>query len=383
MDSMTENMKNHKTTVARYMLSASYFLIFSVLFAQAASAASVTLTWDRNQEPDIAGYKIYWGTSSRNYQNSTTVYDSATQPLKKSYNVSGLDEGRTYYFAVTAFDMANQESNFSHEIVRSTPAGNENEDSSWDEWYENQNFLEIGSAKITSFWKTIYFSGSRAFQHPVIIVSPPTYNEHEPCIVRIRNVTPYSFQIRIQEWLYLNWVHTSEEISFMVIEKGTHIMPDGSVWQAGTYILSGNLQWRGVNYVEAFEERPLVFNSSQTYNGSAPFTVRMTNSTAKRFTAAIQEEERRNYGHTYETIGYLAVEPSGDLNIQEIPCNHHYAEITDDPYGPQIFIEEERSRDSETWHVDEQTGILIINDHIFAHMQTTAGGDTAAIRIVK
>ena len=383
MDSMTENMKNRDTTVAKRLLSVSYFFIFFVLFAQTAWAANVTLTWDRNQEPDIAGYRIYWGTSSRNYQNSATVYDSATQPLERYYEVQGLEEGRTYYFAVTAFDLANQESDFSDEILKSIPLTNRSPASWWDEWYESQDFLEIGKEEVTNYWKTIYFSGNRIFSNPVIIVSPPTYNENDPCIIRIRNVTSESFEIRIQEWLYLDGIHESEDISYMVVEAGMHVLPDGSVWQAGTYTLRGTMDWDKIGYDEAFEDTPLVFNSSQTYNGSDTFTIRMRSSKATGFKAAIQEEENRNDGHVTETIGYLAVEPSGDLSIQEITANNSLTPLTDTTNGAQIFIEEEQSEDSETSHVDEQTGILIINGHIFAHMQTTAGGDTAAIRIVK
>jgi len=93
------------------------------IFPAIAQAASVTLTWDRNQEPDIAGYKIFYGTQSGQYNNSITVYDSATQPLQCSHTVAGLSEGTTYYFALKAFDLAGQESAYSDEISMSIPGG--------------------------------------------------------------------------------------------------------------------------------------------------------------------------------------------------------------------------------------------------------------------
>ncbi len=384
MDSLNENMINCKITTIKRLLRPSIFFIVFLLTAQTILAASVTVVWDRNPEPDIAGYKIYWGTSSRKYSNSATMYDSATLSFERTYKVTGLLEGQTYYFAVTAFDLLNQESDFSDEIEKTIAASNKTSDAWWDDWYETQDFLEIQTEKVTTYWKTIYFSPNRTFQNPVIIVSPPSYNEADPCVVMVRNVTSKSFRIKLKEWLYLDGRHASEDVSFIVIEAGVHVLPDGSVWQAGTYTLNGILNWKKIGYSEIFAERPMVFNTSQTYNESDTFTIRMNYSKVEGFKAAIQEEENRKYGrHVSETIGYLAIEPSGDLNLQEIMCNDHFTAVTDNPYGPKIFIEEEQSEDLETRHSKEQTGVMNINGHIFAHIQTFEDKDTAAIRIVE
>ncbi len=112
-------------------LTCVYFIL-----AQAAFAASVTLTWNRNQEPDIAGYKIYYGTSSHNYTESTTINDTATSPLQISHTVSGLGEGMTYYFAVKAFDLADHYSDYSQEVsvtIPGTDSGSEGNDGGQDD----------------------------------------------------------------------------------------------------------------------------------------------------------------------------------------------------------------------------------------------------------
>ena len=72
--------------------------------------ATFLLQWDPNLEPDIAGYKIHWGTSSRVYQKSVDV------GAVTSYELSGLDDGVTYYFAVTAYNAAGLESDYSNEV---------------------------------------------------------------------------------------------------------------------------------------------------------------------------------------------------------------------------------------------------------------------------
>jgi hypothetical protein len=64
---------------------------------------------------DIAGYKIYYGLTSRTYDFIKTV---GTQT---SYTLSGLEPGRTYYFTVTANDAAGNESRFSNEVSVTIP----------------------------------------------------------------------------------------------------------------------------------------------------------------------------------------------------------------------------------------------------------------------
>ena len=82
-----------------------------VLFPVIASGAAVGLAWDANTEPDLAGYKIYYGTASGNYSHSIDV-GNVTE-----YTLTGLDEGVTYYLAATAYDADNNESDYSVELI--------------------------------------------------------------------------------------------------------------------------------------------------------------------------------------------------------------------------------------------------------------------------
>jgi hypothetical protein len=87
------------------------FLACLFLLAPFAQAAQVTLAWDRNTEPDVAGYKVYVGVESRKYDR---VIDAGNET---SCVVSGLEEGWTYYFAATAYSSNNLESDFSNEVT--------------------------------------------------------------------------------------------------------------------------------------------------------------------------------------------------------------------------------------------------------------------------
>ena len=73
---------------------------------------SANLTWDANQEPDLAGYKVYYGTTSRNYTTPIDVGNSI------SSTVPNLAAGVQYFFSITAYDTSGYESIFSNEVSR-------------------------------------------------------------------------------------------------------------------------------------------------------------------------------------------------------------------------------------------------------------------------
>ena len=67
--------------------------------------ASVALDWADNTEPDLAGYRIYRSTSSGSNGSALTP-----DPVGSSYSDSGLDNGTTYFYVVTAVDTSGNES---------------------------------------------------------------------------------------------------------------------------------------------------------------------------------------------------------------------------------------------------------------------------------
>ena len=90
-------------------------LIILVCSAFEVEAAVVTLAWDLSSSPDIAGYRLYSGTTSGVY-SQTSELGNATSTL-----VSNLVTGKTYFFVVTAYNTMGVESAPSDEVSYLAP----------------------------------------------------------------------------------------------------------------------------------------------------------------------------------------------------------------------------------------------------------------------
>jgi hypothetical protein len=96
-------------------------VVFAMISTQVTFAAGVRLSWQGNSESDLAGYRVYYGTSSHSYTSMKEV------GLATTTDITGFTNGATYYFAITAYDSSGNESAQSDEIVASIPADSESE----------------------------------------------------------------------------------------------------------------------------------------------------------------------------------------------------------------------------------------------------------------
>jgi hypothetical protein len=85
------------------------FALFLILCPVSVLAADIELEWDASTGPNLAGYKVYYGTSPHVYSASIATGKQTTCTLRS------LPAG-TWYFAVTAYDAQGKESGFSNEV---------------------------------------------------------------------------------------------------------------------------------------------------------------------------------------------------------------------------------------------------------------------------
>ncbi|MBI4791280.1 MAG: DUF2202 domain-containing protein, partial [Deltaproteobacteria bacterium] len=95
-----------------------FLLVLFSLFANPLQAAELTFAWSPNTEPNLAGYKIYYGTASRTYSMIIDVGNPAIIDGKVTCPLTVLPQENTlFYFTATAYDGNGFESDYSTEVV--------------------------------------------------------------------------------------------------------------------------------------------------------------------------------------------------------------------------------------------------------------------------
>ena len=249
---------------------------------------------------------------------------------------------------------------------------------------------DLGGSNTGSNPKTISFT--RSLKQPVVFFGPPSENDSSPGVVQVNSVTNSAAEWQFREWNYLDGEHATENVSWLALEPGRYVFPDGGVWEVGTRELSAssaNGQFRPFQFSTSFPATPAVFLSPQTSNGSQSFHVRARDVHADGFSAALEEEESSDNGHAAETIAYLAIyhpDRSGTAvingqsyawNVKSVDADETAATVNQH----SVRVQEEQSFDQETGHIQESIDVLQIDNRIFAQSTTYIDPDTAALRV--
>jgi hypothetical protein len=92
-------------------------IVFAISPLAMFASQQAIITWNPAPQSGISGYRIYYGSSSGNYTNMVVV-GNVTNTV-----ISGLAEGKTYYFAATSYNVLGMESGFSNEAAFNVPSG--------------------------------------------------------------------------------------------------------------------------------------------------------------------------------------------------------------------------------------------------------------------
>jgi uncharacterized protein YkwD len=255
---------------------------------------------------------------------------------------------------------------------------------------EPEPFLQVGEIAVDHHWQTL--DVPQDLINPVLIAGVPTQNGIQPGVVQIQNESNQSdIKIRFREWNYLDKIHATESIAYLMVEEGVHQLSDGTVIQAGRFSISGTAQWNTILFADDFEDVPRVFVSLQSTHGIDTATLRIRNVNTDSFDASLIEQESMNTsGHTQEVAAYVAFfhpQNSGIIkinsssteiqySIEQMQLNHRWSDV----FGYSIKLEEEISRDKETFHTFENVDVLSIDNKLFAQIVSYIGADPVSLR---
>jgi hypothetical protein len=156
---------------------------------------------------------------------------------------------------------------------------------------------------------------SRQYQNPVVFVLAPSRDGPNTAVVRITDVSSDRFTLYVHEAPNHDGYHTSEAVSYLVLESGSWELTDGTRLEVGSVKSAATVGrritnvWETISFSTAFASEPIVFSQVQTYNDAHWVKTRQRNTTTSSFELALEEEEGKSIPHGLETIAWLAIEP--------------------------------------------------------------------------
>ncbi|HMC82164.1 MAG TPA: dockerin type I domain-containing protein [Candidatus Polarisedimenticolia bacterium] len=110
---MRANKTHRKRASSRLLGLVALGLIIALALPGLALAGTVSLAWDPVSDPDVAGYRVYYGTTSGVYTQFLSV-----AKLPTTADVKNLQDCKIYYLAVKALDSnGNESTGFSNEVA--------------------------------------------------------------------------------------------------------------------------------------------------------------------------------------------------------------------------------------------------------------------------
>jgi fibronectin type 3 domain-containing protein len=88
----------------------------AITLSPSIDAADFLFVWDPSPDPSVSAYGIYQRSGDSPYQKIDEVrVQDLDDPAHPSYRVTGLGDGATFWFAVTAISASDSESDFANQ----------------------------------------------------------------------------------------------------------------------------------------------------------------------------------------------------------------------------------------------------------------------------
>jgi peptidyl-Lys metalloendopeptidase len=251
-------------------------------------------------------------------------------------------------------------------------------------------FLELGTITANHRWSAL--SVPTNISKPLVLLGPPTTKGSQAGVMQVRNEqNNAAINVRFREWKK-DFLHATESIDYMMVEEGVHRFADGTILQVSRFPVSGTNQWKTVAFNQSFVGKPRVFVMLQTARGGDTATLRIKDINTGTFKVALFEQEKTFHsGHIQEEAAYFAFYHPLDrgfivenntavtYSLRSTQANHRWRFLLDSSISA-IRIQEEKSKDNETFHALEAVEILQLDGRLFAQISSFKGKDTSALR---
>jgi len=143
------------------------------------------------------------------------------------------------------------------------------------------------------------------YEQPIVIINMATTKSGYPAHMRLKEVRNSGFHYQIERWDYLDPAHITEQVHYIVIEGGQHILPDGHLIDAS--LASVNHQWTSLDYTAQYKDIPVVLSHAQTYYGRHAIVTRQRYIDKTGIELRLQEEQASHGYHSSEDVGLITM----------------------------------------------------------------------------
>ena len=229
-------------------------------------------------------------------------------------------------------------------------------------------------------WIKVNFS--QEIPNAVVIMGPVSNNGSHEAFARVRNVTDQGFEYQIEEWDYKDGTHTTEEVSWMALSEGTHMLEDGRTITAAQVQTDS----AGMAVTSSGSSRVVLTQVGSDHNAEAVVT-RSELQDDGTVSVSLQRQEASSGSFDAETVYVVRIEERADDHFDFAAgvmdgVNHNgetiqFGDMYDDVafFGAisslnggdtvalrmddlrdgsaHVFLQEEASADAELNHIDE------------------------------
>jgi hypothetical protein len=152
------------------------------------------------------------------------------------------------------------------------------------------------------------------FLDPAVVATPLSQNDAEPAVVRFRKVTSTGFDVRLQEWDYQDGMHATETVNYLVMERGHHVLSDGTQVEAGTFD-TAQTSFGTIAFKQPFRAAPVAIISIASNNEADAVTGRVCKVSKTAFQFRLQEQKL----NAHYTTNLQAPEAQADMKTRLCP----------------------------------------------------------------
>jgi PKD repeat protein len=168
--------------------------------------------------------------------------------------------------------------------------------------------LEAGEVEVTPQWQRITFSS--AFVEPIVVVSAASIPASAMPRLAIRHVAPTGFDIRVQPLDDVTGTHPAALASFLVLERGTYTLEDGSQMEAGSIPAPPSDTSHMLSFSRRFDRVPVVMTTITSVGESAAMASRLQSVTRSGLRVHLHGQDADAQASLPKTLSYVAWEPS-------------------------------------------------------------------------